>query len=786
MWKLKPIKKRIFVGLTLLAVLATFYWHWLPKQIFEVSYSPVALTEEGRLLDARVAKDEQWRFPARTEIPEKFKVALMTFEDKRFESHFGVDFLALARAIKSNLVSSQVVSGASTITMQTIRLSRNGSVGNRARSYWEKVIEMLLAVRLEMSYSKQEILAMYTAHAPFGGNVVGLEAASWRYFGRAPAQLSWAESAMLAVLPNSPTAIHLKKNRSQLKQKRDRLLARLWNNGVYTEMDYRLAMAEPLPRQKREMPKLAPHLIDTLSKKNVNKARPDFFHTTLSADIQQRISQVVKQSSRELQQMQINHAAALVIDNRDLSVKAYVGNSDFSSRFNSGYAIDLVHRPRSSGSVFKPLLFATMLEQGEIISTTLIPDLPTQYSGYAPENYDRSFRGAVPAKMALAQSLNIPSVRLLRQYGLEKFYDFLQHAGITTLHRTPDDYGLPLILGGAETTLWDIAQVYANLATISLDASQQNYKKLSVLSTEKNTSGRKKEISQGSAWLTLEALLEVTRPGAESHWKNFHTSQKIAWKTGTSYGLRDGWAIGVTPKWTVAVWVGNADGRGVPGLTGVGAAAPLMFSIFNQLDRSSWFETPYHQLKEVTVCKDNGYLSNGLCDSEIQLIAKNSHFDKITPHHFLIHLDKSTGARVHSECERVRNMSSVNQFVLPPGQEFYYQKQHSDYVTLPSFRADCLKVGSSNTKNPMSFLYPGEDTHVYIPRTLDGQISQVVFEAVHRKKNAQMYWHIDDRYLGQTQEFHQRAIYLEPGWHQVTIIDNDGFRTSRRFKVLGK
>lgn len=770
-------KLNIIVGLSLILV-ATAYWQWLPDKIFNADYSSVVLSADGQLLDARIATDEQWRFPLVTHIPQKFKQALITFEDKRFETHIGVDFIALLRAIKNNIFSSKRISGASTLTMQTIRLSRN----NPSRTYWEKSKEILLAIRLELSYSKAEIFSMYATHAPFGGNVVGVEAASWRYFGRAPEQLSWAESAMLAVLPNNPSVVRLNKNRQELKYKRDQLLKKLFNNGTLSKLDLQLARDEPLPQKNRRMPNFTPHLITTLSKNKKQR----FFHTTLNANLQKQLSSMVNEYSQELQQQKINHAAALVIDNSDLSVKAYIGNSQFSNRVHSGYSLDLIRRARSSGSILKPLLFATMLEQGDIISTTLVADLPTQYSGYSPQNYDRIFRGAVPAKQALAQSLNIPAVRLLKQYGVKKFYDFLKQAGISTLHRHAEGYGLPLILGGAETTLWDMAQIYANFASVIQDASQQKYMQLKILGDDKNTSERGLEIGAGSAWLTLEALLEVSRPGIENHWKKFQTSQKIAWKTGTSYGLKDGWALGVTPKWTVAVWVGNADGQGVPNLTGVGAAAPLLFSIFNQLEKSDWFETPFYDLKEVTVCKENGYLSNGLCDSEVQMIANSSHFDRITPHHIQIHVDKLTGQRVHSGCERIRNMRAEQQFILPPGQEFYYQQLHSDYKALVLFRQDCLGNIHVNEKAPIALMYPTKNVAIYIPRNLDGSLSQVVFEAVHRNNNALLYWHVDDEYVGHTTQFHQISLTLDPGWHQVVLVDDKGYRISQRFEVLNR
>jgi len=770
-------KYRAYLRFALVSIVLYFYYQSLPPVLFDSPYSSALYSEKGELLSVRIAADDQWRLPPKRLVANKFKTALIAFEDKRFAYHPGVDPIALSRALASNLSSGKRLSGASTLTMQTIRLMRN----NPPRTYWEKFKEMILATRLELRLNKQQIISLYAAHAPFGGNIVGIEAASWRYFGRAPQQLSWAESAMLAVLPNNPAMIHLQKNRPRLKAKRDRLLNKLARLGYLSDLDLSLAKVEPLPRYKKKLPRFAPHLLDSLSRKHKNRD----LHTHLNAALQKQLSMQVFDYSEQLKQIGIQHAAALVIDNQSMQVKAYVGNAQYNNQFQSGYSIDLIHRPRSSGSVLKPLLYGVMLQQGEIIPSRLVADLPTQYSGYAPQNYDREFRGAVPVSQALAQSLNIPAVRLVKQFGVDRFYDFLKNLGLTSLHRTPQAYGLPIILGGAEITLWDIAASYANLASIAQDTNQTHYIRVKLLKNKPQARGKTIEIGSGAAWLTLQALLDVQRPGSDRFWKNFKSSQKVAWKTGTSYGLKDGWAIGVTPRWTVAVWVGNADGHGVPNLTGVTAAAPLMFAIFNRLTKSHWFATPYQDLKQVTVCKDDGYMSNGQCDEKTQLIPRHSHFAQLTPYHIQIHLDKKTGLRVNSHCEKVRNMKSVNQFVLPPAMEFYYQRAHSQYQAMPEFRADCLTDSGSNA-SPMAFIYPQKGTKVYIPIDLDGQPSQVIFEAVHRRADATIYWHLDDQYLTATKQFHQLATDLEPGWHRLTLVDEKGFQLSQRFKVLNR
>ncbi|HIO92831.1 MAG TPA: penicillin-binding protein 1C, partial [Leucothrix mucor] len=560
---LKRHRYKILLLLSLV-LFAYLFWFSLPKPLFNDPLSSVVLSKNNNLLGAHISTDEQWRFPPLETTPNKFATAIIAFEDKRFYSHFGVDPLAVVRAFYLNIKQGRVVSGASTLSMQVVRLAEH----NPRRTVWEKFKELFKAVRLEVSYSKQEVLALYSSHAPFGGNVVGLEAASWRYFGRTPEQLSWAESAMLAVLPNSPSLIHLGRHRQKLLAKRNRLLNKLYQQQDLSKLEYDLAIIEPLPRKPKNLPRLTPHLLDTLIAKHPQQQR---FFTTIDETLQQRINQVAKHHAETLALSDVHNLSILVIDNHNFEVVAYVGNAPVARAEKHGQAIDLIHRPRSTGSTLKPFLFAKMIEQGQVLPETLIADTPVRYSGYQPKNFDRQFQGAVAAKQALARSLNIPAVNLLSQHGVESFLGFLRQMGMTTLHRKSRDYGLPLILGGAETTLWELTSLYANLANI---AQQQrsavgtaNYHQPFVLQGGKSSSKRRQEISPASAWMTLQALLEVTRPDESGYWRNFTSSHKIAWKTGTSFGHRDAWAMGTTPQYTVGVWVGNAAGEGRQELT---------------------------------------------------------------------------------------------------------------------------------------------------------------------------------------------------------------------------
>ncbi len=778
---LRQHRRRALTALVL-GALALGFWRSLPEPLFDAPLSTVLLARDGTLLGARIADDGQWRFPPAAQVPDKFRQALIAYEDKRFAHHPGVDPLALARAIRLNLQQGRIVSGGSTLSMQIIRMAR----GERQRGYLSKLVETLLALRLELQYSKADILALHAGHAPFGGNVIGLEAAAWRYFGRAPDQLSWAEICTLAVLPNSPALIHPGRNRDKLQAKRDRLLRLLQAQGLLGAVDLDLALHEPLPAEPLPLPQQAPHLLETLRAQHPGQDR---FHSTLDARLQATASTIVRERTGALARQDIHNAAALIVDNQSFEVLAYVGNNEWAVNSEHGHAVDLIRRPRSTGSILKPFLYAAMLDAGEILPGTLVADVPTQYGGYMPENFDHGYRGAVPAEVALAQSLNVPSVRMLRQHGVQRFYDYLRQFGMSTLTRQPEDYGLTLILGGAEATLRDVTTMYANMADIARKTSPGApgpYRRLKLLAaaTDAPATGGAAELSPGAAWLTLRALLEVARPNEEGYWKSFASSRRIAWKTGTSWGLRDAWAVGNTTRHTVAVWAGNASGEGRPGLTGATAAAPILFELYNRLEPAGWFPPPTLHLKEVDICANDGYLANGHCVVERQWAPRDSHFDQQSPHNIRVHLDATRRHRVDGSCERVAHMAHVNWFVLPPGPEFFYRRHHGDYKVLPPYRSDC--AGSGPTRGPIDFLYPTAGTRIYIPVDLAETKSRVVFEAVHRERETTLHWHLDDAYIGSTRTFHQRALDVPVGPHTITVVDPQGNRLSRPFEVLAQ
>jgi penicillin-binding protein 1C len=766
-------------------LLSTFFYFSLPQVLFSDPYSTVLDDRKGNLLSAAIAADGQWRFPEQPSVPDKFKKAITLFEDKRFEHHPGVDLLAFSRAIKQNIAAGKVVSGGSTLSMQVIRLARK----NRSRSVWEKIIELVLAVRLEFRYSKDEILSLYASHAPFGGNVVGLEAACWRYFGRDQMQLSWAEAAMLAVLPNNPSLIHLGKNRTKLKVKRDRLLKRLHQEGNLDAISYTLAISESIPEYPLVLPRLAPHLLDRIAQHQItNKIK-----TTIDLVLQQRVKQVLHEHYLRLKGNQIFNAAAVVAEVNTGNVLAYVGNVE--SGFEHQENVDVINSPRSTGSILKPFLYAAMLDEGKMLPNTLQPDIPIVINGFAPQNFSREYDGAVSADKALIRSLNIPAVEELRNFRYEKFYTLLNNIGLTTIKKPADHYGLSLILGGAEGTLWDITGAYASMAR-SLNnffehPGKNKYRKsdfhpLRFLASDSIIHESELEevnfISAAAAYLTFGVLQEVYRPGEETGWRYFNSSKRIAWKTGTSHGFRDGWAIGLNADYVVGVWVGNADGEGRAGLTGTETAAPILFDVFSSLPGNTWFRQPKEEMDEVPICAKSGFRASTYCDElDTVWITKPGLQTLPCPYHKQVHLSQDKKFQVHSNCEELEKMKIVNWFVLPAIQEYYYKKKNIYYQPLPLYRSDCV---SSRSVVVMDIIYPKRLSKIFLPRELTGSAGNAVFEAAHRNPTAKIFWHLDDVYIGSTKEIHKLSVHADLGSHKLTLVDENGETMESYFQVI--
>ncbi|MBN2616575.1 MAG: penicillin-binding protein 1C [Bacteroidales bacterium] len=768
-------------GIVLVVWIARLF---LPDPLFHDPYSVVVFDRQHQLLGAQIAADGQWRFPEADSLPAKYQKALLQFEDRYFYEHLGFNPVSAVHALVADIKAGKIVRGGSTLTMQLVRISRKG----KPRTLWEKMKEILLATAAETKYSKKQILQLYASHAPFGGNVVGLEAASWRYFGRDPFSLSWAESAVLAVLPNTPSYIYPGKNRILLLQKRNRLLKQLYAAGDMDSITYRLSLLERIPDKPHPLPDKAYHLMQYVRL----HGKGSRFSTTLDGILQEKVNRIVAEYYKKYRQNEIRNMAVVVADPATREVLAYVGNAP--GKGVEGHDNDMIQVPRSTGSILKPFLYAGAIEDGQILINSLIPDIPSYFKNYHPQNFDQHFEGAVPAAQALSRSRNVPAIYLLRDYGIGRFMDLMKRMGMTTFSRSADHYGLSLILGGGEATLWQLTGAYAGMAQTLLHYDRLYGKytghEYDGLVVEEEKVKKEKEpavsatlpLDAGAVWETYHALYQVHRPEMEEGWEYFSSTVPVAWKTGTSFGYKDAWAIGSTPEYVVGVWVGNADGEGRTGMTGSTYAAPLMFEIFESLHLKKRFVRPEDDLKKVVVCRESGYRASRFCP-ETDTILSFVHGDrvKVCPYHQLIFTDSSERYRLSQRCASVNEMKKVSWFVLPPVQEWYYRKAHPSYKMLPPYKPGCAPTDAQQV---MSFVYPRPGTKVFVPRGPDGHREKVVFEIHHQNPDLKLYWNLDRQYIGMTQHDHKLAFIPDKGKHTLTVVDQNGNSRTLRFEVV--
>jgi len=767
----KVWKKATWPALVIFLIWYTFFS--LPKNLFNKPTSTLLFSKENTLLGGTIAKDGQWRFPSADTVPFKIKQCMLHFEDEYFYYHFGFNPVSLFRATYQNISNQGIKSGGSTITMQTIRLSRD----NPKRTITEKIYEIVLATRLEFRYSKEKILSKYLSNAPFGGNVVGIDAAAWRYYKRQSNALSWGEAATLAVLPNAPSLIYPGKNQQRLTEKRNRLLKKLLANKVIDSVTCHLAMEEPLPQKPNVLPETAPHLLQWANKIKAGQK----IETTIVNTIQNHVNLVVEKHHWNLKQQEIHNLAAIVIEVKTGNIVAYTGNTSEIANEHANN-VDIIQAPRSSGSILKPFLYQKMMDEGKILPTMLLPDIPFK----TIKNYYQDYDGAVPAEKALARSLNIPAVYLLQEYGVAKFKNDLEQYGFKHFHESSDYYGLSLIIGGGEVTLFELAQAYTNMAYQLVYAQKTPMQQLKVRfdKNEKNTSNCDRFVSPNATYLTLKALKEVLRPQSEMGWQNFNNTN-ISWKTGTSHGFRDAWAVGITPKYVVAVWAGNADGEGRPDMTGTKIAAPVLFDIFDLLGSSTVFKEPQHNAQFIKICKQSGFRMGPDC-TEHQTIKmpKFALNTAICPYHKTIYLDKTGGFRVNSSCYAVHEMQAKKQFILPPKMAYFYQRKNPFYEPLPPFIAAC-----SETSKAIELIYPRISnynmvTKILIPTNLNQEKEKVIFEAVHANNQAVMFWHIDDEFIQETKGTHKVEVQPSAGKHKLTITDVLGNEINTTFEIV--
>ena len=613
-----------------------------PTETLDRPAALVVLDREGAPLRFFLPADDQWRLPVTLDdLPPELIEALISSEDRWFRRHPGVNPLAIARAAWQNLRAGRVVSGGSTLTMQIARMASPAR-----RTVGAKLEEALRALQLERLYSKDELIELYLNRAPFGGNLEGVGAASFFYFGKRPAQLSIGEIALLVALPRSPSAYDPTRDPETARRARDRVLAQLAERGAITPREAADATRQPVPAVRRPVPFAAPHFARWVARQ---EKRSPVLVTTLDRRLQTRAEAQVRRRLAELRPAGIGNAAVVVLERSSRELRAMVGSGGFFERAFQGQINGVLAR-RSPGSTLKPFLYALALDRGEIIPDSYLLDLPTDFAGYVAENYDGEYQGRVVAREALTRSLNAPAVRLLSRVGLDEFLELLRAGGLRTLDRSAGEYGLPLVLGAGEVTLLGLTNLYATLAE---GGSSQPVRwrsgNCSVLPCDQPVpSPPGRLLSSEAAWAVSEILQEVRRPDLPSAWRLATDVPTVAWKTGTSYGHRDAWAVGFSGRYAVGVWVGNFDGTPRHGISGAEHAAPLLFDLFRTLEPrgSRLVRPPGLRLESLEVCAESHQLVGPYCPRRrmVDYLPGRSRLE-ICGYHRRVRLIDSDGAR---------------------------------------------------------------------------------------------------------------------------------------------
>ncbi|RDU67506.1 penicillin-binding protein 1C [Helicobacter didelphidarum] len=726
-------------------------------------YSKSVFDRNGELLSVFLNKNEQWHINEIGEIPQKLKTCVILYEDKNFYSHFGVDLFAIVRTIKNN-ITHNTRAGASTLSMQVVKLLESNT-----RTYSNKFKETIHALRLENLYSKEEILQMYLNNAPYGGNVVGFKSASLLYFSKLPKSLTWAESALLAVLPNAPGLMNISKNRSFLEKKRNTLLHRLYERGIIDSRILSLSLSEPLPKGVQSHVNIAPHISSRVIREDKNQQV--IFYTTIDKEIQKSFELAAKEYYYKLQRQDISNLAAILLDTQTSEVLAYLGSQDFLDIENFGQ-IDGIMAKRSPGSLLKPLLFALSIDEGLIAPESKLIDVPLFFSNFNPKNASYKYYGFVSAYQSLVRSLNIPFVGLLKEYGLTKFFYTLKDI-LKFNDDNPMRYGLSLILGTKELSMEDIASLYLGLGNMGKFGRIYYTLPYDKIPT-------KSILTQGASYLTLQTMKDLARAGLE----NLHKDKKIiSWKSGTSYGKKDAWAAGVTPQYTLIVWVGNFTGEENPNLSGVESAGKLFFELFSELnfvDRE--FNKP-NDLKEVEIDTLTGYRITqdleyfGLAKTTI-LLPQDSKPLRSSPFLKKVWLDKTKTKEIDS----LNSDSSLNSDFIEalPSIKLDLPISVLNYYKLQNVNIYSVNKSQSKKDSTLKIIYPLND--IRIVQTKDFNATQNLIIRIANLKKQKVHWYLDKEYIGSFYD-NTYALNLGIGKHHLMIIGEDGKKDEISFYI---
>jgi len=756
----------IFSGLILLTFLTLLF----PPQT-QGEDSRILFDSKGELLRVWLNKNEQYKFPKSEKISEKYKAAVLYFEDKRFYGHFGIDPIAVIRAIKQNVQAGRIESGASTITMQVARLKNPGK-----RTFFAKLREAHAALRMELWKSKDEIFAEYSSIVPMGGNIVGIETACWRFFGHGSEEITWAQAALLALLPNRPSALNLEKERELLLERRNNLLKSLAKAGYIGTEILNSALEEPLPKMNTNWRFKTPHYAESVSSLFQDQT---ILHGTIDGKVQERLERIAKNYGQKIREHSDVNISVLITETQTGKIRGYLGSLEYYDSLSKGM-IDGVRAHRSTGSILKPFLYALAIERGPYTPESLIEDVPIWFRGFSPQNADKSHSGILPLKEALTRSLNIPAVKILSDYGVEDFHFWLKNAGLNGLFRTPEEYGLSLILGGGEASLQELVPLYSML--------MNNGKRTELRWIEDSVSQKNEQLLQEvTAYHIREILTSVKRPDFEQYHLQFNNQIPVAWKTGTSYGSRDAWAIGVNEQWTIGVWVGNFKGGSVANLSGSSAAAPLLFSLFNNLSdnkKELWKKPLYSNYESIEICRLSGYKATNICPRKRNVaLPINRMQNQTCSCHKEIIISKIYGFEVCSLCWNAEDTLHIVEEHYSPAVRSVLRKTGREPKAETLHNPHC---SAKKEDVQFSIVYPENGARLFLPGS--DALSNMGFVAIaaHKQRDAELQWFLNGAFLGSTKDEHKMAVTVGSGEYRIGVQDSLGIYLEAKFRVRAK
>lgn len=732
----------------------------------DVKYSTVVLDRDGEVIHAFLTPDDKWRMKTDlSEISPVLRKTLIAKEDKHFYRHFGVNPFAIIRALFNNIVGQKRTSGASTITMQVARM-----LEPKQRTYFNKLLEIFRALQLEWKYSKDEILQLYFNLVPYGSNIEGVKSVSVLYFNKNPDRLSLAEVTALSIIPNRPSSLRLGINNDKIIRERNKWLLRFGTSGLFDAKTIAESMDEPLDVVRSEAPKRAPHLATKLKR----DMPVTTIKTFLQMQMQSKVEKLVGDYASELSSLGIENASVIITENATGKVLCYVGSSDFFNARNSGQ-VNGAAAVRQPGSTLKPFIYGLNFDLGFLTPKYTLTDVPININGFQPENYDEQFHGYVTTEFALKNSLNIPAVKALNRIGVDALVAMLKKCNFRQIAKDEKKLGLSLALGGCGVSLEEMTGLYTALASNGI------YKPLRFCEqTGESPKDTQQILSPSTAYMLSEILSKYDRSDMPAAWSQSANTPKIAWKTGTSYGRRDAWSIGYNQNYTVGVWVGNFSGVGVPELNGAAVATPLLFNIFNAIDKSNnarWYSMPKECGLRI-VCAESGKLPGPYCENQVSDV----YIPLISPLE-TCNRQKEICVSADEKISYCKNCQPPNGFkkkvydIVSPEMQFYFEQKRITYDELPAHNRACDRVISDG--GPI-IRYPVNGSEYLISKTSPEPL-QLQCDAGSDVKR--VFWYVNNKLVKECSPRENPFIIPDEGQLKISCTDDRGRNTDIRIEV---